>query len=272
VRVIKPLPASRYAACPGDGPDTIAARDGTIAAPAARLGAGAFLGVFSLAFLVPGTPAANAQAAPAATALTSVSAAIAARVGPDQLRVVFRAAVSVPAEYVVRPGDTLSAISGHLFGNPDKWPWLYDYNRKIIGDNPDMITPGEKLSATLGARPEYGDAVAAVARAQRVVADYQARTASATSAHDGYASVPNSGGWPGGSFGKCVVARESGGNAQVMNSSDHYGLYQFSASTWAAYGGNPAAFGDASVAEQEAVFDNAMAQGGESNWSSYDGC
>jgi len=81
-----------------------------------------------------------------------------------------------------------------------------------------------------------------------------------------------SSGIPGGAFGQCVVARESGGNPQVMNSSGHYGLYQFSASTWAEYGGNPADFGHASVAEQNQVFANALARGGEFNWSPYDGC
>ena len=69
------------------------------------------------------------------------------------------------------------------------------------------------------------------------------------------------GGTPGGGFGTCVIQRESGGNAQVMNSSGHYGLYQFSASTWAAYGGNPASFGNASVAQQNQVFSNAMRPG-----------
>ena len=70
-----------------------------------------------------------------------------------------------------------------------------------------------------------------------------------------------------------MIARESGGNPQVMNgSSGHYGLYQFSASTWAAYGGNPADFGHASVAEQNQVFANAIAAGGQSNWAPYDGC
>jgi Transglycosylase-like domain len=74
------------------------------------------------------------------------------------------------------------------------------------------------------------------------------------------------------SFQSCVIARESGGNSQVMNSTGHYGLYQFSASTWAAYGGNPAEFGHASVAEQNRVFDNAIAAGGQFNWAPYDGC
>ena len=73
-------------------------------------------------------------------------------------------------------------------------------------------------------------------------------------------------------FQRCVITRESGGNSQVMNSSGHYGLYQFSESTWEAYGGSSADFGHASAAEQTRVFDNAMAQGGQSNWSPYDGC
>jgi len=75
-----------------------------------------------------------------------------------------------------------------------------------------------------------------------------------------------------GSFQSCVIARESAGNSQVMNSSGHYGLYQFSASTWAEYGGSPSSFGSASVAEQNQVFNNAIAAGGQSNWSPYDGC
>ena len=57
-----------------------------------------------------------------------------------------------------------------------------------------------------------------------------------------------------------------------MNSSGHYGLYQFSVSTWAAYGGSPGDFGHASAAEQRHVFLNAIAQGGQSNWLPYDGC
>jgi hypothetical protein len=101
-------------------------------------------------------------------------------------------------------------------------------------------------------------------------------TASYVPAHSAPATTTRgstySGGTPGGAFGQCVVARESGGNAQVMNSSGHYGLYQFSASTWAAYGGNPGDFGHASVAEQNQVFNTAIARGGQSNWSPYDGC
>jgi hypothetical protein len=73
-------------------------------------------------------------------------------------------------------------------------------------------------------------------------------------------------------FQACVISRESGGNSQVMNSTGHYGLYQFSASTWAAAGGNPNDFGHAPVAEQNQVFARAYAAFGTSPWAPYDGC
>ena len=71
---------------------------------------------------------------------------------------------------------------------------------------------------------------------------------------------------------QCIIARESGGNSQVMNSSSHYGLYQFDAGTWASGGGNPADFGHASVTEQNRVFASVYAARGSSPWSPSDGC
>ena len=132
---------------------------------------------------------------------------------------------------------------------------------------PDQRGPGPAHPGQ--ARP--GAARAFAARAAR------AGPAPAPAASSGAGTAPvevasYSGTYPGGAFGACVVARESGGNPQIMNASGHYGLYQFSAATWAAYGGNPADFGHASVAEQNQVFANALAAGGESNWAPYDGC
>jgi hypothetical protein len=172
---------------------------------------------------------------------------------------------------VVRPGDTLSSVSARLFGNPDRWPWLYDANRGVIGNNPDMIVPGEKLRPVLGARPEYGDVVAAVARARQVVADYRTAAAPVTVSpyQSGYGSV--SAGSYNGAEG-CIIARESGGNSQVMNSSGHYGLFQFDYSTWVSGGGSPAAFGDASAAEQQRVFNAVYAARGIEPWGPSDGC
>ena len=70
----------------------------------------------------------------------------------------------------------------------------------------------------------------------------------------------------------CIIARESGGNPGAWNASGHYGLYQFSYSTWVGSGGTAADFGHASVAEQNQVFANAVAARGYSDWAPYDGC
>ena len=46
--------------------------------------------------------------------------------------------------YVVEPGDSLWVIASelHLKGG---WPALYNKNRDVIGDNPDLIYPGQRL-------------------------------------------------------------------------------------------------------------------------------
>jgi hypothetical protein len=169
-----------------------------------------------------------------------------------------------PAAYTVKPGDSLTAITSRLFGDPGLWPRFYAANVKVIGAYPDQITPGERLTVRLARHGETGQVIVvqqAPAAAQQVTA---AAPVAAAAAYQGSA--------PGGSFGACVRARESGGNYQATNAGGYYGAYQFSASTWAAYGGNPADYGNASPAEQNQVFASALAQGGASNWAPYDGC
>ena len=176
-------------------------------------------------------------------------------------------AASGPSWYTVKAGDSLSAIAGRTYHNQDAWPVLYWANRsKIHWAN--VIEPG--LVLRIPVKPaRIPDPPATLGPAPAPAAQV---SAPATATVQGAAAASYSGGAAGGSFGQCVIARESGGNAQVMNATGHYGLYQFSASTWAAYGGSTADFGHASVAEQNQVFGNAMAQGGQSNWSAYDGC
>lgn len=77
---------------------------------------------------------------------------------------------------------------------------------------------------------------------------------------------------PTSSFQTCVIARESGGNSQVMNSSGHYGLYQFSFSTWTAHGGSASLFGHASASYQTQIFWATVRVDGGSDWTPYDGC
>jgi hypothetical protein len=186
--------------------------------------------------------------------------------------------------YTVRPGDTLSTIAGKVYHDPGAWPVLYWANRdKIRWAN--SVDAGEVLTvpvkparipaapAQLGPAPAPAPEQASTDQSDTGQSDTgQSDTGQSASAAVSQPEQAASTYTGSSSFQDCVIASESGGNSQVMNSSGHYGLYQFSSSTWAEYGGNPADFGDASAAEQNQVFDNAIAAGGQSNWSAYDGC
>jgi len=229
----------------------------------------------SAAAVPPGpAPATNTSSTAAAAAAQTRHAP--AAFGPDQARLLAaRGARHKPAPaastYTVRPGDSLSAIAGKLYHNPAAWPVLYWRNRDKIRWA-DMITAGQVLTvpARSGAIPAAPAQLAPPAYTPRhAPASSQAATTATTTAAT---TASWTGTYPGGAFGACVVARESGGNPQVVNATGHYGLYQFAYSTWVAYGGNPADFGHASVAEQNQVFATALAQGGQGNWAPYDGC
>ena len=180
---------------------------------------------------------------------------------------VFReAAARPPAEIVVRRGDSLSGIAAryHI-----EWPGLYEANRAVVGGNPDLLTPGERLrlpSKAAAARlaASYRPSAVAVTWVPSAASSITQPAAAEATSPEPAASA--------GSFQQCVISRESGGDAQVMNGSGHYGLYQFSYSSWVAAGGNPADFGNASVAEQNQVFATAYTEDGTSPWAPYDGC
>jgi hypothetical protein len=48
--------------------------------------------------------------------------------------------------YTVKKGDTLIGIAKVYYGDPEKWKVIYNANKKVIGKNPAMIKPGQKLS------------------------------------------------------------------------------------------------------------------------------
>ena len=199
------------------------------------------------------------------------------------------------ANYTVRSGDTLSSIANRYYHEADAWPAIYWANKHQIrwanliqiGQNLSVpVKPGQIPAAPSVTGPPVAPVAAPVQQAseapvQAPVAQApvaQAPVAQAPVAQAPVAQAPVAQSAPaatysgGSSFQQCVISRESGGNSQVMNGSGHYGLYQFSASTWAAYGGSASSFGNASVAEQNQVFNNAIAAGGQSNWAPYDGC
>jgi LysM repeat protein len=230
------------------------------------------------AFALANAPAASAAQAPAHTTVKAAPAAVTRL--DTAIRPAAKKTAARPAKYTVKSGDSLSAIAKRVYHNPAYWPVLYWANHSQI-KYANIIEVGQKL--TVPAKPAKVPAApsvlgpAAPAPVQSTVTtsapvtygqSAPAYSAPAYSAPTQAATTYTGGG----SFQSCVIARESGGNSQVMNSSGHYGLYQFSSGTWAAYGGNPASFGNASVAEQNQVFNNAIAAGGQSNWAPYDGC
>ena len=183
--------------------------------------------------------------------------------------------------YTVRPGDTLSTIAGKVYHDPGAWPVLYWANRDKIRwansvDVGEVLTVPVKPAKIPAAPAQLGPAPAPAPAPEQASTEqsdsWQSDTGQSASAAVSAPQQAASTYTGSSSFQDCVIASESGGNSQVMNSSGHYGLYQFSSSTWAEYGGNPGDFGAATVAEQNQVFDNAIAAGGQSNWSAYDGC
>jgi LysM repeat protein len=196
-----------------------------------------------------------------AAAVASNPATYTVRAGDWSSAHLLAAVASTPATYTVRAGDSLSAIAGRVYHDQAAWPVIYWANHSKVRSAND-ISVGQVLR--IPAKPAKipnapAQVVSVVVASQSDGVTYApAETVSTYSGNGGFAS--------------CVISRESGGNSQVMNSSGHYGLYQFSASTWEEYGGSASDFGNASVAEQNQVFDNALAAGGQSNWSAYDGC
>ena len=47
--------------------------------------------------------------------------------------------------YMIRPDDWLSKIALQEYGNPRVWRRIYDWNRKAIGENPNLIYPYHEL-------------------------------------------------------------------------------------------------------------------------------
>ncbi|MDR2987206.1 MAG: transglycosylase family protein [Nocardiopsaceae bacterium] len=72
-------------------------------------------------------------------------------------------------------------------------------------------------------------------------------------------------------LGICIRNAEQGGS-YAWGPGNGGGAYQFLLSTWEKYGGAASAYGVAGPAYQDRIFDNAIAAGGASNWTAYDGC
>jgi nucleoid-associated protein YgaU len=48
--------------------------------------------------------------------------------------------------YTVKSGDSLSKIAKKYYGDPMKYTVIYEANKALIGDNPNLIHPGQVLT------------------------------------------------------------------------------------------------------------------------------
>ena len=115
--------------------------------------------------------------------------------------------------------------------------------------------------------------LAAARRARRQAAQHQAAAQPSPSPTPSAAPTPSSGGGDAASsaLGICIRNAEEGGS-YAWGPGNGGGAYQFLLGTWEKYGGAASEYGVAGPAYQDQIFDNAVAAGGASNWTSYDGC
>lgn len=123
-----------------------------------------------------------------------------------------------------------------------------------------------KIAQAEQAAKDEADRQARVAAAKKAAASAsrgggRGRSAPSGGSHRGYAT-----------WWECTSMVENHGDYGRSSNRTHFGRYQFSRGTWAAYGGDPATWGSASPEEQDRVFQNAIDKGGESNWRPYNGC
>ena len=62
-------------------------------------------------------------------------------------------------EHIVKKGETLSSIAAAEYKHGKFWGFIFEANRKQLGDNPDMLKPGMKLIVPL-IRPKAKKTVA----------------------------------------------------------------------------------------------------------------
>src|SRR6516225_6387977 len=115
--------------------------------------------------------------------------------------------------------------------------------------------------------------LAAARRVRRQAAQQRAAAQPTPGPTPSTAPAPSSGGGDAASspLGICIRNAEEGGS-YAWGPGNGGGAYQFLLGTWEKYGGAASEYGVAGPAYQDQIFDNAIAAGGASNWTAYDGC
>jgi hypothetical protein len=175
------------------------------------------------------------------------------------------AAHNAQASYTVKPGDTMSVIAAHVYGNAADWPAVWWPNRHQV-PNPDVIAAGQRLRLSAS-----GNVPAWMARAARAAIRAADPAPAAAAASVRQAAAPVSTAAPASSGGvnwSAIAACESGGNWSANTGNGFYGGLQFTEQTWLAYGGGQYASSAnlATPAQQIAVAERVLAGQGIGAW------
>ncbi len=129
-----------------------------------------------------------------------------------------------------------------------------------------------RAAAARAARAAAAQAARQAAAAARQAASQPASPSPSASPTAAATPPPVSGGNAASSaLGVCIRNAEEGGS-YAWGPGNGGGAYQFVLGTWETYGGAASEYGVACPAYQDQIFDNAIAAGGASNWTNYDGC
>ena len=175
---------------------------------------------------------------------------------------------ALASTHTVQPGDTLSGIAAasgvSLSAVEAVNPQIRNFNLIYVGD---LVNVPDGRSGESAPAP-----VAPSSPAPASPAPGQLRPSGQLGhllgqQRDVCCPVSSGGGSASSSFQQCVAWRESGNNPTASSS----GLYGILPSTWASLG-LPGTAGSASVAQQNAAFQELYAKYGTSPWAPYDGC
>ena len=63
------------------------------------------------------------------------------------------------SKYTVQAGDTLWDIAQRAYNDPEDWDTIYDANKHVIGNDPNLIKPGQVLQIPSQSDPDKRQSV-----------------------------------------------------------------------------------------------------------------
>ena len=177
----------------------------------------------------------------------------------------------VAAAFVLLHGGSAAARPSH--GTLPATSTAADLTSDYVTADVTRTVVARILSRSARAAQRRHLAKLAAARRARRQAAQQAAAQPSPAPTPSAAPAPSSGGGDAASspLGICIRNAEEGGS-YAWGPGNGGGAYQFLLGTWEKYGGAASEYGVAGPAYQDQIFDNAIAAGGASNWTSYDGC